>query len=344
MSLIVNIEKKLDHMVLRADFSVEQEVLSLFGVSGSGKSMILKCIAGLETPDRGRIVLNGRVLFDSDKKINVKPQQRKAGYVFQNYALFPNMTVAQNIGFAVCKSKRKQVVAEMIQKFRLDGLEDTMPSKLSGGQRQRVSIARMLAAKPELILLDEPFSALDHQLVKELIHEMKEVLENAVCPVIFVSHNREEVYQLSSRLGVIEHGKLGGIRPTKEVFEKPDTMEEAKLCGCDNIIRMTPEVKKKFGLTHSFKDDVAIGIYSDDIRLSKGSNNELHLTGNVVSIVEEISRIRYEVIVKELSECRMIVSRKKESNGMRQSIQVGDVIQLFLAHDALHLLKKRGNK
>ena len=304
--------------------------------------MILKCIAGLETPDKGQIILNNRVLFDSEKGINLKPQQRKTGYVFQSYALFPNMSVAQNIGVAVPKSMRKQVVAEVIQKFRLEGLQDTMPSKLSGGQKQRVSIARMFTAKPELVLLDEPFSALDHQLVKELIHEMKGFLEKSECPVIFVSHNREEVYQLSTRLGVIENGRLGMLRSTKEIFTKPATIEEAKMCGCENVIGMTKSLQRMFGPDQLSPDVLAAGIYSSDIMLNQHSNSKIHLVGRVTSIVEEITRICYEVIVEEEPSFPLIISQRKDGITEEAPVKVGSFVDLFVAQEAVHLLKAGG--
>ena len=148
--------------MLEADFEQEEGCMGILGASGCGKSMTLKCIAGIETPDSGRICLDGQVLFDSEKKINQKPQKRQVGFLFQNYALFPTMTVEENIGCGVRdRSLRKQIVREQIQRFQLQGLENLKPSQLSGGQQQRTALARMLAGQPRLILLDEPFSALD---------------------------------------------------------------------------------------------------------------------------------------------------------------------------------------
>ncbi len=166
MSLSVDIEKKLGAFHLRSKFEVPDETMALLGASGCGKSMTLKCIAGIVTPDRGRIVLGDRVLFDSEKKINLPPQQRKVGYLFQQYALFPNMSVEQNILCGIRsgdKAEKRCVLAEKIRMFRLEGLEKKHPAQLSGGQQQRVALARILCSEPEAILLDEPFSALDRQ-------------------------------------------------------------------------------------------------------------------------------------------------------------------------------------
>ena len=163
MNLDVRIKKVLRDFVLDVNFSTRDEIFALLGASGCGKSMTLKCIAGIETPDSGRIVLNGRVLFDSDAKINLPPQLRRTGYLFQNYALFPNMTVAENILFAAVgtEAERLKKLQENLARFELTGLEKSYPHELSGGQQQRVAFARILTSHAEILLLDEPFSALD---------------------------------------------------------------------------------------------------------------------------------------------------------------------------------------
>lgn len=166
MKLDVQIKKILRDFVLNVEFSVRDEVFTLLGASGCGKSMTLKMIAGIETPDAGRIILNGRTLFDSAKKINLPPQARRVGYLFQNYALFPNMTVSENILFAAVGTRDEKILRlkENLTRFELDGLEKSYPHELSGGQAQRVAFARVLASHAEILLLDEPFSALDSHL------------------------------------------------------------------------------------------------------------------------------------------------------------------------------------
>ena len=177
MSLKVHIKKDYGSFKLNVDFETSHAPLAILGSSGSGKSLTLKCIAGIEKPDEGYIELNGRVLFDSEKKINLTPQQRKVGYLFQNYALFPNMNVVQNIMCGLthyqCKKgstlkqkyeEKLRKVVEFLEFFQLKGLEKHKPHQLSGGQQQRVALARILASQPEVLLLDEPFSALDEHL------------------------------------------------------------------------------------------------------------------------------------------------------------------------------------
>ena len=163
MAISAEIHRKLNHFALDVCFSSKSRRIGILGASGCGKSMTLKSIAGIEVPDSGNIVVEGRILFDSDSRINLKPQKRNIGYLFQNYALFPTMTVAKNIaaGLKGNRKENEQRVREMVRKFRLDGLEDQLPAQLSGGQQQRVALARIMAYEPDVILLDEPFSALD---------------------------------------------------------------------------------------------------------------------------------------------------------------------------------------
>lgn len=235
MSLKVNIKKKLGNFNLDVAFETERGVFAILGASGCGKSMTLKCIAGIETPDEGRIELNGRVLYDSEKKINLTPQKRRVGYMFQDYALFPNMTVEQNIKAGMGKHPEEEKVRSYITRFRLEGLEKHYPAQLSGGQKQRVAMARMIASEPDILLLDEPFSALDSYLKWELEQEMRDMLAEVEKPVLFVSHNRDEVYRLCSMVSCIDHGKMEVIEETKEFFHNPKTKTAAVLSGCKNI-------------------------------------------------------------------------------------------------------------
>lgn len=235
MSLKVNIKKRLGNFNLDVAFETERGVFAILGASGCGKSMTLKCIAGIETPDEGRIELNGRVLYDSAKKINLTPQKRHVGYMFQDYALFPNMTVEQNIKAGMGKHPEEEKVRSYINRFRLEGLEKHYPAQLSGGQKQRVAMVRMIASEPDILLLDEPFSALDSYLKWELEQEMRDMLAEVQKPVLFVSHNRDEVYRLCSMVSCIDHGKMEVIEKTKEFFHNPKTKTAAVLSGCKNI-------------------------------------------------------------------------------------------------------------
>ena len=239
MRLEVDIHKNFGNFQLDASFCTQSgAVTGLLGASGCGKSLTLKCIAGIEKPDRGRIVLDGRVLFDSEQKINLPPQQRRVGYLFQNYALFPNMTVEQNIAVGVKdKSARKEKVKQLIYSFYLEGQERKYTSQMSGGQQQRVALARILASRPEVLLLDEPFSALDSYLKWQVELELADLLSAFDGPVLFVTHNRDEVQRLCQQVCVLDNGASQAMMPVHELFEAPRTLSACLLSGCKNVSR-----------------------------------------------------------------------------------------------------------
>ncbi len=245
MSLSVDIRKRLGAFSLDVSFTSDDatETLALLGASGSGKSVALKCIAGTERPDEGRIVLNERVLFDSAAGVDVSVQERRVGYLFQNYALFPTMTVEQNVAAGVRSGSRAERLArahEQVRAFRLDGLERHRPAQLSGGQQQRCALARIMANGPELLLLDEPFSALDGYLRWQLELELADTLRAFPGGVVFVSHNRDEVYRMCDRVCVLTNGHSGRTVPTRELFDAPATLAEAVMSGCKNVSAATP--------------------------------------------------------------------------------------------------------
>lgn len=213
MSLRVEIEKRLGNFALQAEFETREQTLALLGASGCGKSVTLKCIAGIMTPDKGRIELDGQVLFDAEKGINLPPQKRRVGYLFQQYALFPNMTVVQNIrcGIRARGAERERLVREQMRRFQLEGLEKSYPAQLSGGQQQRVALARILAGEPKAILLDEPFSALDSYLKWSLEAELTQMLAAFSGPLVWVSHDLGECWRNCRTVCVLEQGRTGPV-------------------------------------------------------------------------------------------------------------------------------------
>lgn len=239
MSLSVHIKKTVGNFKLFVDLEHEQGITGILGASGCGKSMTLKCIAGIMKPDEGRIVLNGRVLFDSEKKINLKPQERNVGYLFQNYALFPNMTVEQNILCGLVKEKDRSVkrnkLDEILYVMELSEQRNLFPHQLSGGQQQRCALARILVSEPELLLLDEPFSALDSYLREQLQIQVRNILDDFGKDVLMVSHNRDEVYYLCNQTAILHQGKMIHYGKTKAVFADPKSKQAAILTGCKNI-------------------------------------------------------------------------------------------------------------
>jgi molybdate transport system permease protein len=240
--LLVDIEKQLANFTLNTSFTAHQETLGVLGGSGSGKSMTLRCIAGVETPTKGRIVLNGKALFDSDKQINLPSHQRKVSLVFQNYALFPHMSVIENIAFGLHhlpKPLRLQQVNQQLALVQLQGLGDRYPHQLSGGQQQRVALARALAIEPEVLLLDEPFSALDTYLRAQLERQLLETLSGYSGVALFVTHNLEEAYRVCEKLMVMSGGRAIAYDSKHRIFEHPQTLRVAQLTGCKNFSRAT---------------------------------------------------------------------------------------------------------
>ena len=241
MKLTAAFRKQLGTFTLDVNLEAEDEVLALLGASGVGKSLALKCIAGIETPDEGVIRLGARTLFDSGAGIDLPPQKRRVGYLFQQYALFPHMTVEGNIAAALRGRPDKQErAAHWVRALRLEGLEQRYPRQLSGGQQQRVALARALAGEPELLLLDEPFSALDGQLKWQLELELGDTLAAWGGTAVYVSHDRGEVCRLCDTVCVLDEGKSQEKEPVADLFRTPKTRAACLLSGCRNLSAARP--------------------------------------------------------------------------------------------------------
>jgi molybdate ABC transporter permease protein len=241
IELIVEIQKQLPGFFLDVSFHSDRSPLGLLGASGAGKSLILLCLAGLETPDKGYIVLNGKVLFDSASGVNLPPQDRHCGFLLQNYALFPHLTIAENIAFGMSPAKSepeiKQEVEKQLISVDLPEIGDRYPEQLSGGQQQRVALARARASNPAIILLDEPFSALDTYLRDKQSKILRNNLLNYQGITIFVTHNLEEAYRICPNLIVIDRGKAIAYGTKQSIFEHPGNYRTAQLTGCKNFSR-----------------------------------------------------------------------------------------------------------
>ena len=236
--LIVELYKNLPSFNLAANLNAHDKPLGILGASGSGKSMTLRCIAGLETPSRGRIILNGRILFDSRQKIDLPCRDRRMGFVFQNYALFPHMRVARNIGFGLqhlSKEERRKQVQKYLELIQLQGLEKRYPHQLSGGQQQRVALARALAIEPDAILLDEPLSALDNYLRSQIEQLLAEIFANYKGVTLFVTHKLEEAYRVCEDLVILDRGQVIGSGYKEEIFQHPPNFKVAQLTECKNF-------------------------------------------------------------------------------------------------------------
>ena len=245
MALTARIKKRYGDFLLDVAFTAgDGERLALLGASGSGKSVTLKCLAGIHRPDEGRIEVDGRVLFDSASGVDLSPQRRHVGYLFQQYALFPNMTVEQNIAVGVRdRAQRREEVPRLIRLLRLEGQEKKRPGQLSGGQQQRVALGRILASQPDVILLDEPFSALDSHLKWQLELELQDLLAQFPGPVVWVSHDLGEVWRGCPRVCVLDGGRASPVMEMGRLMTDPVTVSAARLSGCRNCVpvRTGPE-------------------------------------------------------------------------------------------------------
>ena len=239
MSLFVDIRKHMPTFDLDVTFEAGQERIGLLGASGCGKSLTMRSIAGVETPDEGRIVVNDRVFFDSEKGINLSPQERKTALLFQNYQLFPNMSVEENVQAGMDRSltrdKRHEDAIRALRIFGMDKFAHRYPGRLSGGQQQRVALARMIAARPDIFMFYEPFSALDAYLKSSLEQSLLDMLDSVGRTVLYVSHDIDEAFRFCDRICVIENGRVAEIGPTSRIVANPQTLAAVKLSGCKNV-------------------------------------------------------------------------------------------------------------
>ncbi|RME71082.1 MAG: ATP-binding cassette domain-containing protein [Chloroflexi bacterium] len=234
----IRIQKRLKSFTLDIDLHLPPGLTALFGRSGAGKSMTLSCIAGLSRPDAGRIVVGGRVFFDHRLGINLPPQQRRLGYVLQDYLLFPHLSVAENIAFGLAgrsREEKKAVVQDLLARMELSGLENRRPAELSGGQQQRVALARALATRPQVLLLDEPFSALDGPTRARLRRDLRRLRQEFNLTILLVTHNLSEAYLLADRIAVMEAGQVLQVDPPEAVVHHPHSRQVAELTGARNF-------------------------------------------------------------------------------------------------------------
>lgn len=238
MSLKVEIMKQYKDFKLEVCFDNDSKAVGLLGASGCGKSLTLRCIAGLETPDQGKIILNDRVLFDSEKNINLPVGKRRIGMLFQSYALFPNMSVRENILIGIRdRSRKKKLLEKYVDMLQLGGVLEKYPHQISGGEQQRAAIARMLGNEPEVMMFDEPFSALDTYLKHQLELQLLELLRSYEGERVMVSHNREELYAFCDLIAVMKQGRMIEFGSKTDIFRRPTQLTTARLCGCKNISR-----------------------------------------------------------------------------------------------------------
>jgi len=339
MSLIVDIEKDFGSFSLKVNINQESGVLGFLGESGCGKSMTLKCIAGIVKPDKGKIILNGRVFFDSQKKINIPPQERKVGYLFQNYALFPHMTVKENIEIGLGnfgKEEKSKIVKDYLRKMKLEGFEKRYPYQLSGGQKQRIAFARALACNPEVLILDEPFSALDYHLKSNMENELIDIINDFKGHIVYVTHDINESYRICDDIVVFNEGLAINKRSKKDLFKHPMSMTEAIITGCKNISEIDiidgkRVFAKEWGIECTLSQDITdkakyIGIRAHHMRIVKNNlqfSRENLFEFSVVKVFE--SSFTYIVYVKNL-ENENSSTMQLETNKNIEPLKVGDKI------------------
>ena len=352
MALTVDIRKQIGDFYLEVSFETDRGVMALLGASGCGKSLTLKCIAGIETPDSGRIVLNDRVLFDKAAGIDLSVQERKVGYLFQEYALFPDMTVEQNIMAGVRGGSRKQKKAIAGQKLKAFGLTETAglkPAQLSGGQKQRTALARILVNQPEVLLLDEPFTALDSTLKWQLELELADTLKEFSNEVVFVSHNRDEVYRLCQTVCVLNQGHSEPKRLVRELFERPETVSAARITGCKNITQAVAAGDHQvelpdWGIYLRTKEEPVdptgmIGIRSHHIRLAEpGQINQF--TCRISRIIEDVYSVILILTTPAGGSIRMEIE-KNQAKDLPGIVQLNQSIDLSIEPKYIMLLSEQ---
>ena len=338
MSLCLDIHKKFPGFSLDVSLDVGDETLAILGESGSGKSLTLSCIAGIVKPDEGKIIIDGVTVFDSAKGVNLPPQRRHTGLMFQDYALFPNMTVAENIRVAGRNRESKIESEELIRRFGLESVRNLLPSQISGGQKQRTALARTLLSRPKILMLDEPFSALDSHLRFQTERELSEVFREFCGTVILVSHSMEESYRLCRKIAVIHGGHVEISGAMDEVFSSPKTKHAAILTGCKNISR----AKFIDGKIHALDWDIElqctdyhddakyIGIRSHRIIYGDGVNS---FTCRVIKAVENPFSFTVMLLAKENAgsifwEADKTLWREIESDTVRISFPPENLLML----------------
>lgn len=338
MELKVKIKKKLGNFLLDADFETDLP-MALLGASGSGKSMTLKCIAGIEKPDSGMIVLNGKVLFDSEKKINIVPQKRKVGYLFQNYALFPNMTVRKNI--EVGAKRGNSDIKSLLKDFYLEDVENKYPWEISGGQQQRTALARIIASQPDILLLDEPYSAIDSHLRWQLEMTSLDIIKKFGGMYLMVTHDKGEAYRNCDRICIIDNGKTENILDKYDFIKNPSSTGAARISGCKNIFRaevteeksvvFVPQLGLKLKISSDIGDNKYIGIRDIDF-----DGNENKIDCKIERVIDDIfSTI---IMLRPINGCSSLL-RAEVSKEKVSEFYAGETVSINIKPENILLLK-----
>jgi molybdate transport system ATP-binding protein len=321
MNLSVRIRTRLSPLfMLDVAFDIAPGVTIVFGESGSGKTTLLRAVAGLTRPDAGRIAIGERVLFDEGAGIDVAPAQRRIGFVFQHLALFPHLTATQNIEYGLAQlssDERRQRVAAIARSFRIEHVLGRRPGEISGGERQRVGLARSLVTDPEILLLDEPLSALDHPTQSRILADLQQWNEARRIPILYVTHSQREVFALGQRVLVVENGRVVADGTPEQVMEYPAHERVAQLAGFENlldaaIVQLKPEagvmVTRLAGTTVDVETPLSEGEVGQTLRVAiragdiliaterpRGLSARNQLPGTIASLSREGTFVRATV-------------------------------------------------
>jgi molybdate transport system ATP-binding protein len=333
------------------------ELIALVGPSGAGKSTVLRCIAGLHTAQAGAVSINNKDWFSSDHKLNLSPQQRRVGFVFQDYALFPHLTVADNVQLAQSNAKDTQLTNSLLAKVNLSGLEHRYPHQLSGGQQQRVAIARALAREPDVLLLDEPFSAVDKVTRRKLYLELNSLRRDLAMPIILVTHDLDEAAMLADTMVVIHHGKTLQQGTPAQVLHQPNTIAVAKLVDVRNLfnadlIRHDNKAQLHWQGTRitlserQIEQDRTVNwtispskvILHQRVRPSRGER-ENPINGHIIELLTLRGITTVLLAVEGVENC-IIQMDISEHVASRNDLKVGEMITVSLLASAIHLIEK----
>ena len=343
MSLIVDIKKRLSNFDLDLKFETSGGgVFAILGASGSGKSMALKCIAGIEKPDKGYIEVDGKVFYDSKKHINIKPQKRNVGFLFQNYSLFPNMTVEENIKAGI---RNKDInIEDIMKKFFIYDIKNKKPREISGGEQQRTALARIFVSSPNILLLDEPLSALDYHIKLELEKFILSSIKEFNGTTLFVSHNREEVYKMADNIGILNRGKFEVIDSKHNIFKSPKTYFSALLVGCENFSRVILLEDKKIECidwniiinNNNYNNINYIGVRANSFFENYNNSQNINIKCRIKKIVEEI--FSYVITVSPINSESEIIWHLQKCN-YKKDYYIGMEINLALNIDNIMFLE-----
>ena len=342
------------------------DLLALVGPSGSGKSTLLRCIAGLYRPAWGSITCSGRIWLDTDRQINLTPQQRRVGFLFQDFALFPHLSVLDNVSLAlrdIAKSERKKTALDLLERVNLDGLEKRLPTTLSGGQQQRAALARALARRPEILLLDEPFSAVDQVTRRKLRLEMMQLVRQVSLPIVLVTHDLDEACMLADSMCVLHGGRTYQQGTPREILERPNSANVARLVDVRNlfegrVIEQLPErgitrlAWEGYELEAVYAKEYAGGdrvwwcipptgiLLHSRIRASKGEK-ENALQGRIVEIVRVGAVTSLIVQVSRTQRCKLHIDCPPHVV-TRNALQVGESVGVSLLQRSIHIMPWQG--